>query len=388
MVTLGIERLVSAPPAWLRGQRLGLLCSQASTDRQFRHSRDLIQQAFPGQLTCLLAPQHGFFAEKQDNMVESAHGVVPVTVLPVFSLYGVTRRPDRAMLDLFDVLLVDLVDVGTRVYTFFSTLGYCLEEAARLGKQVVVLDRPNPIGGVAVEGNMLVGACASFVGLYPLPMRHGLTFGELARFANEEFALGADLTVVPMAGWQRPMLFADTGLPWIFPSPNMPTPGTALVYPGQVVWEGTNLSEGRGTTLPFELFGAPFVEPAALLAALADLPLPGCVLRPLTFEPLAQKWAGQACRGFQLHVTDPASFLPYRTTLALLQAIMRLYPEDFQYKPPPYEYEYQRLPLDLLIGDSQLRQSLAAGDDLLQLERRWQPGLAAFAELRRQYFLY
>jgi len=155
-----------------------------------------------------------------------------------------------------------------------------------------------------------------------------------------------------------------------------------------VVWEGTNLSEGRGTTLPFELFGAPFVEPAALLAALADLPLPGCVLRPLTFEPLAQKWAGQACRGFQLHVTDPASFLPYRTTLALLQAIMRLYPEDFQYKPPPYEYEYQRLPLDLLIGDSQLRQSLAAGDDLLQLERRWQPGLAAFAELRRQYFLY
>jgi uncharacterized protein YbbC (DUF1343 family) len=219
-------------------------------------------------------------------------------------------------------------------------------------------------------------------------MRHGLTFGELARYANEEFTLGADLTVVPMTGWRRDMQFDDTGLPWVFPSPNMPTPRTALVYPGQVIWEGTNISEGRGTTLPFELVGAPYVEPAAVLAALADLPLPGCVLRPLTFEPTAQKWAGQPCHGFQIHVTDPVTFKPCRTSLALLQAFMRLYPEGFQYKPPPYEYEYERLPLDLIIGNRQVRENLAAGADLLELEKQWQPELAAFDERRRQYFLY
>jgi uncharacterized protein YbbC (DUF1343 family) len=344
--------------------------------------------AFPGQLTCLFTPQHGFFAEKQDNMIESAHMNDPVSGLPVFSLYGEVRRPTAAMYEHFDVLLVDIVDVGTRVYTFLYTLAYCLEEAARYGKKVVVLDRPNPVGGEAVEGNLLQDDCRSFVGLYPLPMRHGLTFGELARLINVEYAIGADLEVVAMSGWQRWMLFADTGLPWVFPSPNMPNPTTALVYPGQVIFEGTNISEGRGTSLPFELFGAPFLDWQTILTRIQDLPLPGCFLRPLAFEPTANKWAGQACKGFQLHVTEPRTFLPYRTSLALLQAFMCCYPAHFALKAPPYEYEFTRTPLDLILGDSALRHHLATGADLQELELCWQHGLDGFSEMRQKYFLY
>ena len=388
MVTLGIEHLLASPPASLAGKRLALLCNQASTDRNLRHSRDLIMTAFPGQLTCLFTPQHGFFAEKQDNMIESDHMTDPVSGLPVFSLYGEVRRPTAAMYEHFDVLLVDIVDVGTRVYTFLYTLAYCLEVARECGKKVVVLDRPNPVGGEAIEGNVLQDDCRSFVGLYPLPMRHGLTFGELARLLNEEYGIGADLEVVAMPGWQRRMLFADTNLPWVFPSPNMPNPTTALVYPGQVIFEGTNISEGRGTSLPFELFGAPFLDWQTVLNSMQGLPLPGCFLRPLAFEPTANKWAGQPCKGFQLHVTDPRTFLPYRTSLALLQAFMRSYPEQFALKAPPYEYEFERTPLDLILGDSKLKDQLAAGADIRELELGWQPGLDGFNEIRQKYFLY
>jgi uncharacterized protein YbbC (DUF1343 family) len=388
MVTLGIEQLCTTRPAFLKGKRLALLCNQASTDRHFRHSRDLVHAAFPGQLTCLFSPQHGFFAEKQDNMIESDHTTDPVAGVPLFSLYGEVRRPTAAMYEHFDVLLVDIVDVGTRVYTFLYTLAYCMEEAARHGKQVVVLDRPNPIGGDQIEGNLLRDDCRSFVGLYPIPMRHGLTFGELALMLNQEFGIGCELTVIRAEGWQRRMLYPDTGLPWVFPSPNMPTPITALVYPGQVLWEGTNISEGRGTTLPFELFGAPFVDQQAVLDFVKPIPLPGCVLRSLVFEPTSNKWTGTPCGGFQLHVTDPAAFRPYRTSLALLQAMMRLYPDGFALKSPPYEYEYERVPLDLILGDNTLRPKLAAGEDLLALEAAWQSELQAFGAMREQYFLY
>ena len=388
MVRLGIEQLIAAPPARLQGRRLGLLCNQASTDSRFRHSRDLVRAALPGQLTCLFSPQHGFFAEKQDNMIESGHAVDRETGLPVFSLYGTERRPTREMLAHLDVLLVDIVDVGTRVYTFMYTLAYCLEAAKEFGKEVVVLDRPNPVGGVQIEGNILQDDCRSFVGLYPIPMRHGLTFGELALLMNNGFGIGAELEVVPMAGWERRMLFRDTGLPFVFPSPNMPTPETALVYPGQVIWEGTNISEGRGTALPFELCGAPFWSHREMLAALARYPLPGCILRPVVFEPTSNKWRGEPCPGFHLHVTDPVQFLPYRTSLAMLQATMRLHPDRFACKQPPYEYEFERLPLDLILGNTRVRQAVAAGADLLELEASWQPGLQEFAELRRQFLVY
>lgn len=388
MVSFGIEQLVASPPSSLTGKRLALLCNQASTDSNFRHSRDLILEAFPGQLTCIFTPQHGFFAEKQDNMIESGNSIDPVSGLPVFSLYGEVRRPTSEMYEHFDVLLVDIVDVGTRVYTFLYTMAYCLEEAAKHGKKVIVLDRPNPIGGEKVEGNLLQDDCQSFVGLFPLPMRHGLTFGELALFINQEYKIGADLEVVAAKGWQREMLYPDTGLPWVFPSPNMPLPITALVYPGQVIWEGTNISEGRGTSLPFELVGAPFWKHGEIIEAISHIPLPGCLLRPVAFEPTSNKWAGQSCQGFHLHVTDANQFLPYRTTLALLQATMTLYPEQFSLKEPPYEYEYERVPLDLILGDNSLRNQLAVGSDLLDIESSWQDDIESFKEKRRNYFIY
>lgn len=388
MIRTGLERILQGEGPPLAGLRLGLLSNQASTDRRLRHSRTLLRQRFGNRLTCLFSPQHGFFSEKQDNMIESGHAVDAETGLPLYSLYGETRRPTPEMFDGLDALLIDLVDVGTRVYTFLYTMAYCMEEAARLGRKVVVLDRPNPIGGAAVEGNILKPECASFVGLYPLPMRHGLTFGELARYINSEAGIGCDLEVVPMQGWSRAMLFRDTGLPWVFPSPNMPTPDTALVYPGQVIWEGSNVSEGRGTTLPFELVGAPYWDCREILARLAPTPLPGCLLRPLVFEPTSGKWAGQACNGFQLHVTDSVAFLPYRTSLALLQAVLQLYPEDFCYKQPPYEYEFERLPMDLILGDGDIRRQLADGMPLIEMEEGWQEQLAAFAALRARYFLY
>ena len=388
MITIGLEKFVQHRLVADGKTRFGLLCNQASTDRHYIHSRDCIARLVGKRLRCLFSPQHGFFAEKQDNMIESDHGVDPVRGVPLFSLYGKSRRPDRQMFDHFDVLLIDLVDVGTRVYTFLYTMAYCLEAAARYGKRVIVLDRPNPVGGVEIEGNLLQPDCASFVGLYPIPMHHGLTFGELARLINQEFGIGAELEVVAMGGWQREMLFRDTGFPWVFPSPNMVTPETALVYPGQVIWEGTNISEGRGTALPFELVGAPFWSHGAILDHLARVDLPGCLFRPLVFQPTSGKWCGQDCVGFQLHVTDGCRFRPYRTSLALLQAVMGLYPDDFQYKEPPYEYEFERLPMDLILGDKGVRGQLERGVDLLEMEQGWQEGLRGFERLRQNYFLY
>jgi len=388
MLKNGLENLLGGSFPEFEGKRLGLLSNQASTDRRLIHARVLLQEKYGAHLTCLFSPQHGFFCEKQDNMIESDHDTDRLTGLPLFSLYGESRRPSKAMFDHLDVLLIDLVDVGTRVYTFLYTMAYCLEAAALFGKKVVVLDRPNPLGGIAVEGNILEPDCASFVGLYPLPMRHGLTFGELALWVNGEFGLGADLQVIPMQGWQRTMLFRDTGFPWVFPSPNMPTPETALVYPGQVIWEGTNISEGRGTTLPFELVGAPFWEHGPILKVLTQDELPGCFFRSLVFEPTSGKWAGQACVGFQLHVTDAGIFMPYRTSLALLQAVLWFCPEGFQYKQPPYEYEYERLPMDLILGSQKVRMELEAGRPIGEMEGDWEEGLQAFKESRRRYFLY
>jgi uncharacterized protein YbbC (DUF1343 family) len=388
MISLGIEQLLSSPPKWLSGCRLGLLCNQASTDSRLRHSRDLITKAFPGQLTCLFSPQHGFFSEKQDNMIESDHTLDPETGLPLYSLYSNKRKPTKEMFDLFDVLVIDLFDVGTRVYTFLYTMAYCLEAAAEFQKKVLVLDRPNPIGGKLVEGNIIQQDCYSFVGLYPIPMRHGLTFGELARLLNGHFAIGADLEVISMQDWQRRMLYPETGLPWVFPSPNMVSPAASLVYPGQVIWEGTNISEGRGTSLPFELFGAPFFHCNEILDKIKSIELNGCFLRPLIFEPTSNKWASHSCHGFQIHVTDPVAFRPYRTSLALLQAAMTLYPENFQYKKPPYEYEYERLPMDLILGDRKIREALEQGESILDLENSWQDDLDDFNKLRQEIFLY
>jgi len=388
VIRLGIEQLILVARDTVVGKRLGLLSNQASTDSRFTHSRDLLRRHFPSQLTCLFSPQHGFFSEKQDNMIESDHGLDLESGLPVYSLYGETRKPYPSMFADIDILLVDLIDVGTRVYTFIWTVVHCLEVAKETGVKVVILDRPNPIGGHLVEGNLLRPDCASFVGRCAIPMRHGLTIGELALFCNRELAINADLEVVRMDGWQRHMFFPATGYPWVFPSPNMPSFTAALVYPGQVIWEGTNISEARGTTLPFELFGAPFLQHGELLASLLSVALPGCRLRPLRFEPTSGKWMGQGCNGFQVHVTDPERFRPYRTSLALLQAIQCLYPDQFAYKQPPYEYEFERLPMDLIIGDRRVREALENGVPIEELEHSWQAELADYQERCRAVFLY
>ncbi len=387
-VQLGIERLVQAPPPWIKGARLGLLANQASVDRRLDHTRTLLARSFPGQLAALFNPQHGFHGEKQDNMIESAHGRDPRLGIPVFSLYGASRKPSEEMFDLIDVLLVDLQDVGTRVYTFIYTLAYCMEVAGARGKKVVVLDRPNPIGGVLTEGNMLSAESLSFVGFFPIPMRHGMTIGEIARLWQGAFHVDCDLEIIPMQGWRRGMLFGDTGLPWVMPSPNMPTPGTALVYPGQVIWEGTCVSEGRGTTRPFELFGAPFIEPERLKERTARHISGGVVLRETYFQPTFHKWAGEFCGGFQLHVADHQTYRPYFTSLCLLQAVLSLYPESFAWRQPPYEYEYDRLPIDLIIGDEKVRKALEEGVDPAELAASWDSDLASFEKVRRDYFLY
>lgn len=388
MITFGVENLNDSPPDYLKGKRLGLLCNQSSTDSGLVHSRDLIDRTFPGHLTCLFSPQHGFFSEKQDNMIESGHGKDQTIGIPIFSLYGETRKPTNEMFDNLDILLVDLQDVGTRVYTFIHTLAYCMQKAAATGKKIVVLDRPNPVGGIIVEGNILRQEYGSFVGLYPIPMRHGLTFAELALLMNSHFQIGCDLDIIPMQGWQRSMFFDDTGLPWVFPSPNMPTPATAMVYPGQVIWEGTNISEGRGTTLPFELFGAPFLEHDSILDSLGRDDTAGCILRPLVFEPTSGKWADTACTGFQIHVSDPISYRSLRTSLALLQSIMLLYPDRFQYKKPPYEYEYGKLPMDLILGDREIRLAIEQGVKISEIVDGWQNELNAFDRLRHDFMLY
>jgi uncharacterized protein YbbC (DUF1343 family) len=387
-VITGLESFLNDPPPWVHRSRLGLLCNSASVDRQFNHARQRIHQQFPERLKAIYTPQHGFFAEKQDNMIESGHMRDPLLDIPVFSLYSETRIPTDEMLAPIDVLLVDLQDAGTRVYTFIYTLSYCMEVAARLGKKIVILDRPNPIGGLEVEGNCLDSGYRSFVGRYPIPMRHGLTIGELARLFNGPYQIDCDLEVVSMQGWRRRMYYSETGLPWVWPSPNLPTPTSAIVYPGQVLWEGTNVSEGRGTTLPFELFGAPFFDTEKMGRYLADRNIAGAILRPLVFEPTANKWQGQPCQGFQIHVTEPATFRPYATTLLLLQTALAIHGDEFKWKLPPYEYEYDKMPIDLIIGDGEIRTKLEQLEHIEQMQDQWQPVLDDFIGMSRRVHLY
>jgi len=387
-VLTGIENLIRKPRQWISNERIGLLCNPASVDRHLTPSRQLVNQVFPEQLKALYSPQHGFFAEKQDNMIESEDIIDPVLQIPVFSLYGKTRIPEARMFEPIDLLLVDLQDVGTRVYTFIYTLSYCLEAAREYGIRVVLLDRPNPLDGIAVEGNCLAADCASFVGRYPIPMRHGLTIGELGVLFNDYFEIGCDLAVIPMSGWKRSMLFGDTGLPWVAPSPNLPTPVSTLVYPGQVLWEGTNVSEGRGTAQPFELFGAPYIDVSKILGTLENTKIPGAVLRPTVFEPTSNKWQQTACNGFQIHVTDPQRYQPYATTLHLLQAMILHHREQFEWKAPPYEYEFERMPIDLIIGDRSIRERLEKLEPVDEIESSWQEELDQFKKVSKGFHLY
>ena len=385
----GIQQLRADPPLWLKQARIGLLCNQASIDSSSRPGSHIIAELAGKNFQALFAPQHGITGEAQANMVETEDGVAPELAIPIYSLYSSqTRTPTEEQLAQIDCLLIDLQDVGTRVYTFATTMGLCLEAAARYKKKVVVLDRPNPINAEQVEGNILKERLRSFVGFAPMPMRHGMTMGELAGFFNKERKIGADLGVIPMQGYKREYFFSDTNLPWIPPSPNMLTPATALVYPGQVLLEGTNLSEGRGTTKPFECLGAPFINPSLLRQKLEKRKLLGCCFQEISFTPQFDKWQGELCHGLQINVTDPRAYKPYYTTLAILQEVIKTWPDQFCFIPPPYEYEFKRLPIDIITGDEEIRKGLEVGRDLDEMEQSWQEELKGFLVKRKQYLLY
>lgn len=387
LVRTGLENLIRSPLAFSKTHRLGLLCNPASLDSAFNHAVELISRTYPGRLTALFSPQHGFYAEKQDNMIESGHMVHPVLEIPVYSLYSETRKPTREMFDQIDTLLIDLPDVGTRVYTFIYTISYCLELARLMNKRVVILDRPNPLNGISTEGNVLEPEFSSFVGRFPIPMRHGLTVGELSILFNTCFGIGCDLTVVPVSGWRRKDHFTRTGLAWTAPSPNLPTPSSSYVYPGQVIFEGTNLSEGRGTAMPFEQFGAPFISLESIRERIPEK-IPGIVLRDICFMPTSGKFANETCNGFFIHIVDFDRFKPYKTSLMILQAVMQCCKYEFKYKSPPYEYEYEKLPIDLILGSSHVRNQLEQGCDPEDLEKSWATDLEMFNRQAHKVFLY
>jgi uncharacterized protein YbbC (DUF1343 family) len=351
-VELPLDNLRELWPEKLRGARIGALLHPASVSGTLEHASHIFERHNDElfKLRAFFGPQHGFLGQTQDNMVEWRSYTHPRLTIPVHSLYGQHREPTAEMLRGIDVLVVDLQDVGARYYTFIWTLYLCMRACEKIGTAVVVLDRPNPINGVTTEGPVLNLSYASFVGMHPLPVRHGRTIGELAAQFRDEAFPSCRLSVLPMKNWERAMWFDETGLAWVMPSPNMPTLDTATVYPGMCLLEGTNISEGRGTTRPFEFFGAPFINAEALCRQLNNLQLPGLFFREVYFQPTFHKFAGELCGGAQLHVTDRNTFQPFATAIEVVNGVRKMYPEQFQWKQPPYEYESKRLPIEVLIG--------------------------------------
>jgi len=383
----GLDLLEKKWPRSLSGARVGLLSHPASVNGRLEHAASVFHKSSQLSLKAFFGPQHGIRGETQDNMIEWQGFRDSRTGLPVFSLYSETRKPAPEMLADIDVLAIDLQDVGSRYYTFIWTMELCMQACAELGKSVVVLDRPNPINGVSVEGNILLPEFSSFVGQRPLPVRHGMTIAEIALYLESAFYPALDLHLIPMKGWKRNQWFDETGLPWVLPSPNMPTIETALVYPGMCLFEGTLLSEGRGTTRPFEIFGAPFIENDRLADELNRLQLPGVHFRPLAFQPTFQKHAGKICGGAQIHITDRKKFRPFKTGVAALSVIRRLYPGEPFWKNPPYEYETEKMPIDILAGTDRLRNFIDSGESPDYMEEWWQAECSAFVKHTRKLYL-
>jgi len=387
-VRLGLERLLDGPDRKLiKGQRIGLVCNPASVDSRLIHVSDRLATG-DWTMTALFGPQHGFRSDLQENMIESPHAHDARRRVPVHSLYSETREPTAEMLADVDVLVIDLQDVGTRIYTYIYTMANCLRAARRHGIRVVVCDRPNPINGDDIEGATLDPEYESFVGQFAIPMRHGLTIGEAARIFNDHFGIHAAVDVVPMDGWSRAMYYDATGLPWVLPSPNIPTLDTAIVYPGAVLFEGTLLSEGRGTTRPFELIGAPWIDGERFAEALNARRLPGAYFRPAFFEPTFHKHAKVLCGGCQVHVTDREAFEPMRVAVEMLAEFRREAPSEKLWRDPPYEYEHVKPPIDILYGSDRLRTGIDAGEDPASIVKDWRRDEEAFRELRRPFLLY
>ena len=388
-VRTGLDVLVTDRLELIRGRRAGLLCHPASVNAGLCHAADLVHDA-GADLRCLLGPEHGVRGDAQD-MAGVGNQQDPRLGIPVHSLYGTTARslrPDAEVLSGLDLVVVDLQDVGSRYYTYVWTMVITMEACAEAVVDLVVLDRPNPIGGTTVEGPSIAPGYTSFVGYQPVATRHGMTAGEIATMARAELGLDLSLEVVQVEGWQRQLLQDETGLPWVLPSPNMPTLDTALVYPGGCLVEGTNLSEGRGTTRPFELLGAPWIDGWELAAALHGEDLPGVRLRPLIFQPTFHKHAGKACGGVQVHITDREAFRPLRTYVALLRWIRHLWPDPFQWREQAYEFVEGIAAIDLLAGGAWLREGMEQDLTTDQLTSGWAAEEQDFCSRREPFLLY
>lgn len=391
-VKTGLEVLAAQGFAPLRGMRVGLVTHPAAVDAEFRHAIERLAAAPNVELSAIFGPEHGLLGQAQDLIAVTAGESRTAGAVPVHSLYGATvesLRPTPDQLNGLDALVIDMQDVGSRYYTFQATMRYCLEEALPRGLRVVVLDRPNPLGGELVEGPALRKGFESFVGAHDIAIRHGLTMGELAMLYQHELGLeDGDLQVIPCEGWKRRQFFADTGLPWVLPSPNMPTPDTALVYPGQCLIEGTNLSEGRGTTRPFEITGAPWLDAVKLAGRMNDEKPPGARFRPVWFRPTFQKFAGQDCGGVQIHVVDREGFQPVRTSLALLAAMREMSGDRFAWRTEVYEFVRDPIAIDLLFGSDRERRHLEAGKPPTALHGDWEKEESAFRHRRHTALLY
>jgi uncharacterized protein YbbC (DUF1343 family) len=387
-IKLGLEVALTDASNLFKNTRIGLICNQASVDHNFRHAADLFFENPEINLTTLFGPQHGIRGDVQDNMVETGHAADRITGLPIYSLYSETRVPTEEMMARVDALVFDLQDVGCRIYTFVYTMANCMTACKKYGKKMFVCDRPNPITGKYVEGNILERGHESFVGQYAIAARHGMTAGELAQMFNSDFGIGCDLTVVKMENWAREDWYDETDGPWVLPSPNMPTVDTAVVFPATVVFEGTLVSEGRGTTKPFELVGAPYIFSKEYADAMNALNLPGALFRAAEFLPTFQKHAKTGCGGAQLHVTDREAFLPVKTGIYMVKVIHDLYGSELKWKEPPYEYVFDRNPFDVINGTDKIRLAIEGGNSFADIDEIMNEGVAEFLQMREKHLLY
>ena len=389
MVQTGLDQIRYKLPAGLTGRKIGILCHAPSVASDFTHIINIFFQRKDCFLTSIFGPQHGLFGQTQDNMIEWNSDMHPVYRIPVYSLYGEHRKPTSEMLNDIEALVVDLQDVGARLFTYIWTVKLCIEACTEAGIPVWILDRPNPIGRLPFDGPVLKEEYFTFVGGASIPLCHRMTLGELALWIKEKYYNNCELNIVWMKNWKRNSLYNETGLPWILPSPNMPSQNTALVYPGTVLTEALNLSEGRGTTIPFELFGAPFIDPEKLKKNLDERNISGCVFRVHSFIPTFNKFAGLICNGLQIHVTDASVFYPVVTAYEIFTAIIETtHPGSLKFKDPPYEYEYELMPFDILSGDSVMRSSLINRVPLKVERQRWQNEIAEFREEFSQLSAY
>ncbi|MCX6302749.1 MAG: DUF1343 domain-containing protein [Bacteroidia bacterium] len=388
MVLTGLEIIRKKFPEQLKGKRIGVLCHAPSITKDFIHITEIIFTRSDCRLSAIFGPQHGLFGQTQDNMIEWEGDVHPFFRIPVFSLYGEKRKPTPGMLKEIDVLLVDLQDIGARLYTYIWTVKLCMEACSEAGIPVWILDRPNPIGKLPFDGPVLKKGYFTFVGGASIPLCHRMTIGEMALWIRENYYQQCDLNIVWMQGWNRNSLYSETGLPWVLPSPNMPTLKTAMVYPGTVLFEALNISEGRGTTIPFELFGAPFLNAEKLKKNLDQRKIAGCAFRIHNFIPTFNKYCGEPCNGIQIHITDPADFYPVATTLEIIDAILEICPLEMKFNKPPYEYERHLVPFDILSGDSEMRTSLIRREPVKKEKERWISEIEDFKKQFRKISAY